>query len=122
MLREDGRVLLRKRADKGLLGGMSEVPGSEWGADFDLNRARQAAPLGTKVKWQRRGGVVRHVFTHFPLELTVFTASVPARTAAPTGARWVKLGELAGEALPNVMRKVLAHGLEGFVNGPAAGD
>jgi len=112
VLRADGRVLLRKRADKGLLGGMSEVPGSDWSADFDLDHARQSAPLGAKVKWQRRAGAVMHVFTHFPLELTVFAASVPARTAAPPGARWVKLGELAGEALPNVMRKVLAHGLE----------
>ena len=36
-------------------------------------------------------GVVKHVFTHFPLELTVFVAQVPRRAAAPKGARWVKL-------------------------------
>ncbi len=121
-LREDGRVLLRKRADKGLLGGMSEVPTTQWSADFDLAHGRKDAPQLGDLDWQRRAGVVRHVFTHFPLELTVFAASVPARIAAPPGARWVKLGELAGEALPTVMRKVLAHGLEGSVNGPAAGD
>ena len=28
------------------------------------------------------------------------------------GARWVKIAELPGEALPNVMRKVLAHALD----------
>jgi A/G-specific adenine glycosylase len=52
------------------------------------------------------------VFTHFPLELAVFSAQVPRATAAPKGARWVKIGDLAEEALPNVMRKVLAHALK----------
>jgi A/G-specific adenine glycosylase len=56
-------------------------------------------------------GVVRHVFTHFPLELVVYRASVAADAQAPRGARWVRLARLADEALPNVMRKVLAHAL-----------
>jgi len=56
-------------------------------------------------------GVVRHVFTHFPLELTVYAAEFPARTPAPTGMRWVALADLAGEALPSIMRKVVAHAL-----------
>jgi A/G-specific adenine glycosylase len=57
-------------------------------------------------------GVVTHVFTHFPLELVVYAAGVTANTAAPNGARWVALADLLGEALPNLMRKVLAHALE----------
>ena len=111
-LRDDGAVLLRRRPTKGLLGGMSEVPGSEWSSTFDLRKARAAAPLGKALRWRRRAGVVNHVFTHFPLALTVFTAQVPRSTAAPDGCRWVRLGHLAGEALPNVMRKVIAHGLQ----------
>jgi A/G-specific adenine glycosylase len=116
VLREDGRgkqeVLLRRRSADGLLGGMSEVPGSAWSADFDPVHASAAAPrLGRKRHWRRRAGVVSHVFTHFPLELTVFTAAVPRNTAAPDGARWVKLASLPGEALPNVMRKVITHAL-----------
>ena len=74
---------------------------------------RDSAPrLRANVRWRRMPGVVRHVFTHFPLELAVFVAQVPRATAAPKGARWVKIGDLAGEALPNVMRKVLAHALK----------
>ncbi|MGZ3307346.1 MAG: NUDIX domain-containing protein, partial [Xanthobacteraceae bacterium] len=60
-------------------------------------------------QWLRRPGVVTHVFTHFPLELTVYTADVGAGTSAPAGMRWVALADLPGEALPNVMRKALAH-------------
>jgi A/G-specific adenine glycosylase len=111
-VREDGYVLLRRRPEKGLLGGMSEVPGSDWSANFDLADARKQAPRLGKVEWQRKAGVVTHVFTHFPLQLTVFTGAVARGTAAPKGARWVKLAALSGEALPNVMRKVLAHALE----------
>jgi A/G-specific adenine glycosylase len=64
------------------------------------------------VQWRRLPGVVRHVFTHFPLELMVFATKVPRTTAAPARARWVKVGDLPDEALPNVMRKVLAHALK----------
>jgi len=112
-LRADGRVLLRRRPEKGLLGGMTEVPGSAWAHDFDLARAPRYAPrLAAKLKWRRLPGVVRHVFTHFPLELAVFAAQVRSATPAPKGARWVKLADLPGEALPNVMRKVLSHALD----------
>ena len=41
-VRADGRVLLRTRPDKGLLGGMTEVPGSDWAHDFDLTAALDA--------------------------------------------------------------------------------
>jgi A/G-specific adenine glycosylase len=112
-LRADGRVLLRRRPEKGLLGGMMEVPGSDWTHDFDRSRAPRSAPrLRANVQWRQIPGIVRHVFTHFPLELAVFAAQVPRATAAPKGARWVKIGDLADEALPNVMRKVLAHALK----------
>ena len=112
-IRADGRVLLRRRPEKGLLASMMEVPGSEWKHDFDKSRAVRSAPrLGGGARWRAVPGVVRHLFTHFPLELTVFVADAKRATAAPKGARWVKIGDLAGEALPNVMRKVLARALE----------
>ena len=110
-LRADGRVLLRQRPEKGLLGSMTEVPGSAWAHDFDVTEALKAAPRLPKAKWRKLPGVVRHVFTHFPLELTVFAAHLPRATPAPRGARWVKIADLPGEALPTVMRKVLAHAL-----------
>ncbi len=111
-LRADGCVLLQQRPDKGLLAKMTEVPGSDWTHDFDVAQARKSAPrLHDSIKWRRLPGVVTHVFTHFPLELTVFVAHVPRGLRAPKGARWVKRDDLAGEALPKVMRKVLSHAL-----------
>jgi A/G-specific adenine glycosylase len=110
-LRADGMVLVRSRPSKGLLGGMTEVPTTEWSANFDARSALAAAPFA-RASWQKLPGTVTHVFTHFPLELVVYAAQVPAGTRAPRGSRWVPLAELGGEALPSVMRKVAAHALE----------
>ena len=105
-------LLVRTRSEKGLLGGMTEVPGSSWLAVQDDKAALQQAPaLKGVARWHRKVGVVTHVFTHFPLELAVYTAKVAARTRAPEGMRWVPIATLADEALPNVMRKAIAHGL-----------
>ena len=113
-VRADGCVLLRSRPPKGLLGGMTEVPTTDWSHDFEDKSALKSAPRlsGTAPKWQRLPGVVRHVFTHFPLELTVYATRVPRGAGVPRGARWISIDALPGEALPNLMRKVLAHALD----------
>ncbi len=111
VLREDGCVLLRTRPEKGLLASMTEVPGSEWSALYKEKDAMQAAPLA-EVKWQKTAGIVRHVFTHFPLELTVYLAAAPKKMRAPKAMRFVPLDALDDEALPSVMRKALAHALK----------
>jgi A/G-specific adenine glycosylase len=115
--RADGMVLVRTRPAKGLLGAMTEVPTTEWLQDFAEGDALDGAPrfasskTQKRVAWRKVTGVVRHVFTHFPLELSVYAADVPARTPAPSGTRWVALASLSSEALPSVMRKVVAHAL-----------
>jgi A/G-specific adenine glycosylase len=111
--RADGYLLVRTRPAKGLLGGMTEVPTSEWSSHFEEGEALQSAPLFARTKrtipWRRISGIVRHVFTHFPLELSVYTAELSARTPAPAGMRWVPLEHIGGEALPSLMRKVIMH-------------
>jgi A/G-specific adenine glycosylase len=113
--RTDDCVLLRTRPARGLLGGMAEVPTTAWLVDFDDSKALAEAPrFGASEKpvaWRKMAGVVRHVFTHFPLELTVYRAEVPRRAAAPAGMRWTAIAELGNEALPSLMRKVVTQGL-----------
>ncbi len=118
-LREDGHVLLRRRPEAGLLGGMLEVPSTAW---EDLlppaQNALRAAPL--KADWWKMPGTVTHTFTHFKLELVVYRALVASDAtltfwAEPDRCRWVKRRDLASAALPSVMRKVIAHGLKGAV-------
>ena len=109
-------LLVRSRPEKGLLGGMTEVPSSHWlDAQDDKAALNQAPALKGISRWRRKAGVVTHIFTHFPLKLVIYTAAVAARTRAPEGMRWVPIATLKDEALPNVMRKVIAHGLSGNV-------
>src|SRR5262249_38520343 len=66
-------VLLRRRPEQGLLGGMMEIPSTEWRARAWTERqARAAAPV--EASWSTLPGSVRHGFTHFELELSVLVA------------------------------------------------
>ena len=100
----EGDVYLQSRPHKGLLAGMSEVPTSDWGAE----RGEPVYPV--TAQWRHRGQVV-HVFTHFRLELEVWSAEVEGSTL--DGGWWSAPKALKGEALPTLFRKVLAQaGLE----------
>jgi len=106
-----GAVLLRRRPTKGLLGGMTEVPGSDWSEGFSGETALDAAPFA--APWQKRVKQVTHTFTHFHLKLAVFRADLaPGQTTVLPGAWWSSPLELDEEALPTVMRKVLAAALD----------
>ena len=87
-------VLLERRADKGLLGGTLAFPSSGWDGS-DLAPPAQA-------DW-REIGTVRHVFTHFTLDLTVATAPL---AQAPNRGDLVALDDFDPKALPGLMRKV----------------
>jgi A/G-specific adenine glycosylase len=105
-MRADGAVLLRRRPEKGLLGGMMEVPSTEWRADaWNIADAKAAAPV--RARWRVLPGAVRHTFTHFHLEITVMTGAVAAQIT--DGGVWVAPGGLKDHALPSVMKKIIAH-------------
>jgi A/G-specific adenine glycosylase len=114
VLRADGAVLLRTRPARGLLAAMSEVPTSEWRHDFDDQRALDAAPrLSSRaLRWRKLCIPVTHTFTHFPLELAVHVAHVSNGARAPNGMRFVLADKLGEEALPSIMRKVIAKAKE----------
>lgn len=105
----DGSVLLRKRPGKGLLGGMTEVPTTGWTARVDGATGADAAPFS--AAW-RRAGSITHVFTHFALDLDVFRADLTS-PVLPQGHFWSAAADLAGEALPSVMKKVIEAAIPG---------
>ena len=110
--RADGAVLLRRRPPKGLLGGMTEVPSTDWRSEPAMGEAAiDEAPV--VAEWTALTGEVRHTFTHFHLRLSVWAARVgtgtPVRAnAAPERCFWVPRRDVGAEALPTVMRKVAA--------------
>ena len=89
-IEQGGRLWLVRRPPKGLLGGMPALPGGEW----------TEAPLPAPAEHLAS---VRHVFTHFALELNV------ERRAAPVGEGWWHPLEAIDQAgLPTLYRRVVA--------------
>jgi len=107
----DGAVYLRKRAETGLLGGMTEVPGTAWTSRIDGDTSIEARPF--PAEWQPCGAIT-HVFTHFELRLSVYRATVarapPIGTMGENG-WWEPAETLAGQALPTVMKKAIAQAI-----------
>ena len=95
--RDDGAVLLERRPDKGLLGGMLGWPGSDWG-----DSPAEQPPL--TADWQTLPGEVRHTFTHFHLILSVRHAKVAQNQLAQTG-EFLPKELFRPSDLPTVMRK-----------------
>jgi A/G-specific adenine glycosylase len=87
---------------------MIEIPSTAWRLDdWTAKTARAFAPL--PARWRGLDGAVRCGFTHFDLELTVLAARVPRDRSAPEGMFWWPLDRLDEQALPTVMKKVVAH-------------
>jgi len=99
-----GDIYLQKRQEKGLLAQMTEVPGSDW---TPAETARPAFPF--VAGWRKHGRII-HVFTHFRLELDVWSATAPDPGSLDSG-WWAAPDELDAEALPTVFRKALAAAL-----------
>ena len=95
----EGEVLLERRPDKGLLGGMMGFTGTPWG---DAPAAPlEAAPMHRN--WEKCEEELRHIFTHFELRLDVYTAQTPRKIEG----EWAKLADIKAYALPSVMTKCL---------------
>jgi A/G-specific adenine glycosylase len=98
----DNGVLVARRTEKGLLGGMLEVPGTPWREEvWQGDDGLAHAPVANQ-SWQQ-AQPVRHIFTHFDLRLEVFVA----RGASQDNTLRVSLSELDTVALPSVMMKVI---------------
>ena len=108
-VRNDGAILLRKRAAHGLLAGMSEVPTTGWTARTDGVDTVDGAPF--PAAW-RAADTITHVFTHFTLELADFRTDME-NPPPPSGHWWASAAGIHGEALPTVMKKAIEAAIPG---------
>ncbi len=103
----DGAVLLRRRPERGLLGGMMEIPSTEWREKpWAPAAALRHAPFA--AEWRMLPGTVRHTFTHFHLEMEIMAA--PAEVDDADGI-WCPVERFGEHALPTVMKKLVRHAL-----------
>ncbi|SFK25016.1 A/G-specific adenine glycosylase [Falsiroseomonas stagni] len=101
----DGRLLLRRRPDSGLLGGMLEVPGTPWREEgWGAAEAATHAPL-PGMDWQPLNGEATHGFTHFELRMALWRAEAPGGLA-PEGLAWWDAAA-ARAAMPTAMKRLL---------------
>ena len=109
LMRADGAVLLRRRPDEGLLGGMIELPTTPWRDEpWSLAEAKAHAPL--PLPWQALPEPVRHGFTHFEIELLVAAAETEDGAAdADDGAIWCPPARFSEHALPTLTRKLVRY-------------
>ena len=98
-LESEGDVLLVRRPDKGMLGGMRALPGGDWG---DAAEVAPPAP----ARW-RHVGTVEHVFTHFALSLDVMAADLPGR---PVEGEWWPIDRIEAAGLPTLYARAAALG------------
>ncbi len=106
MMHKDGSVLIRRRPEKGLLGGMMEFPSTEWlEKDLPVQEAKKQGP--GPALWSEVPGMVRHTFTHFHLELTVLKGKVSGNPSV--NGKWVHPDDFKDHALPTVMKKISKH-------------
>lgn len=102
LARADGAILFRRRPPEGLLGGMIELPSTPWQAETDTDPGGHAPE---RAAWTALPGQVRHVFTHFALNLDLWRGE----SAGKAEGLWVRERDFGELALPTLTRKLLRH-------------
>ncbi len=102
----EGDIWLRKRPPKGLLGGMIEVPSTDWReAPWSEPELDEIKPLN--ADWMEKEGQVTHTFTHFHLKISVWTGITSANSNAE--GFWCAPDRFNELALPTLMKKIVDH-------------
>jgi A/G-specific adenine glycosylase len=97
-IERDGQVWLVRRSARGMLGGMRALPDDGWSA-----RADGSGDAPIPGAW-RAGGVVRHSFTHFDLELGL-AIYAGDQWPALAGGEWWPVAEIEAAGLPTLFAK-----------------
>ncbi|MDB5699856.1 MAG: mutY [Sphingomonadales bacterium] len=97
-IERDANVLLVRRPQSGLLGGMRAFPST-----LETRPGTTAPPfLGNPI------GEIVHVFTHFRLTLAIHAATLETGCNLPTDGEWWPIERLDEAGLPSVFAKVAA--------------
>ena len=113
VLSEGDRWLVQKRPPSGLLAGLWEFPGGKvepGERPEDAARRELKEETGLEATSLVPEGVVRHAYSHFTVELHVFSGRAGTRGAGPNAPdrRWVRPSELARLPVPKATEKVVA--------------
>ena len=128
-IEKDGKVLMVRRPEEGLMAGLWELPGGEIEIGEEA-KDRVADVLrkttGLRVRRTESAGHVEHLFTHRKLRLEVFRCQLEpngrVRRSGYTAHRWVRPDAILELAHAGATRKALALlGMDHDVSARAAG-
>ena len=103
LINEKNEILVRKRASKGMLASMLEVPNDEWVEKKSLLR-RDAIVTKIQKKLIRKG-VLSYAFSHFDLYVEIFYKKI--RKIDYPKNKWLNINKYSNSQLPTVMKKIL---------------
>jgi A/G-specific adenine glycosylase len=112
ILSRDGQVLIARRPEGGLLGGMWEFPGGklEEGEDLPTCLRREIdEELGAAIQVGDEFGVYQHAYTHFRVTLHAFRCTLVEGEPAPiqpSELAWVTVGQLAAYPMGKIDRQI----------------
>jgi len=112
VIQRNGHVLITRRPEKGLLGGMWEFPGGKLQENEDLTaclRREIQEELGADVRVADLLGIYRHAYTHFRVTLHAFRCSLEEGEPRPIEAsdlRWVAPSDLQGFPMGKIDRQI----------------
>jgi A/G-specific adenine glycosylase len=98
---ENGYVLVEKRPEKGLLGGLMGFPTSPW------EETNGPSPLPLPGPWISIPEEVTHTFTHFHLTLSIMQKTLQKREATVITGQWILKTAFKDYAFPTLMKKVI---------------
>ncbi len=113
LIRRDQKLLIQRRPESGLLGGLWEFPGGkietgESGENALLREIKEETDL--EVSIGEEIGTIQHAYTHFKITLTAWFCDWTkgqAQTHAASENRWVSMDELEEFAFPKANLKIL---------------
>ncbi len=114
---EAGRLLIQRRPEDGLLGGLWEFPGGKQEAGETISetcRREIREEVGIEVEVGAEVARVNHAYSHFRITMHAFRCTLAAGTAPGAVAsasgepvRWIGVDELDDVAFPRANRRVI---------------
>ncbi|MCD8497170.1 MAG: NUDIX domain-containing protein [Alphaproteobacteria bacterium] len=105
LIRDDARnVLLERRAEKAMMGGMSAFPTSEW---VEKGRKANHPAFINLDKVSAKAPFIRHSFTHFDLQLTLHQGAISDATPPPDNFYWISADDILHQGFPTLFKKAL---------------
>jgi A/G-specific adenine glycosylase len=113
VIQKNGKVLIGKRDEKQMLGGLWEFPGGKQEKNEGLDRTvlrEVKEETGLTVKLSKELTVVKHAYSHFKITLHPYLCDYVSGNEVPQSAtelKWVSIQELADYPFPKANKVVL---------------